>query len=105
MYTAIQAADIEKLGTVPGIGKKSAARIALELKDKVARLHPSGEPAGAGPGRSANPLYGDALSALVNLGYRQPDVKEALKRVEEAGAMTQGLEQVIREALKDLAKG
>ena len=49
--------------------------------------------------------YEDALSALVNLGYRQPDVKEALKRIEKSGAMAQGLEGVIREALKDLAKG
>jgi len=90
---------------VSGIGKKSAARIALELKDKVARLHPAGEPAEPGSGRSANRLYEDALSALVNLGYRQPDVKEALKRIEKSGAMAQGLEGVIREALKDLAKG
>ena len=105
LFSAIQAGDIEKLGTVSGIGKKSAARIALELKDKVARLHPAGEPAEPGSGRSANPLYEDALSALVNLGYRQPDVKEALKRIEKSGAMAQGLEGAIREALKDLAKG
>ena len=68
-------------------------------------MHPSGEPVGTGDGRSDNPFYEDALSALVNLGYRQPDVKEALKRVEKSGGMTQGLETVIREALKDLAKG
>lgn len=77
----------------------------MELKDKVAKLHPSGDLGVAGSGRSDNPLYEDALSALVNLGYRQPDVKEALKRVEQSGVLTQGLEQVIREALKDLAKG
>lgn len=105
LFAAILAGDIEKLGTVSGVGKKSAARIALELKDKVSRLHPSGEPVGTGDGRSDNPFYEDALSALVNLGYRQPDVKEALKRVEKSGGMTQGLETVIREALKDLAKG
>ena len=105
LFSAIQAGDIEKLGTVSGIGKKSAARIALELKDKVARLHPAGEQAASGSGQPANPLYEDALSALVNLGYRQPDVKEALKRIEKSGAMAQGLEGAIREALKDLAKG
>jgi Holliday junction DNA helicase RuvA len=90
---------------VSGIGKKSAARIALELKDKVARLYPAGEQARRGADEPAHPLYDDALSALVNLGYRQPDVKEALKRIEKSGAMAQGLEGVIREALKDLAKG
>ncbi|MBS0169315.1 MAG: Holliday junction branch migration protein RuvA [Nitrospira sp.] len=105
LFSAIQASDVEKLGTVSGIGKKSAARIALELKDKVARLHPVNSAGEGGQQQSVSPLYDDALSALVNLGYRQPDVKEALKRVEKSGAMAQGLEQVIREALKDLAKG
>ncbi len=105
LFSAIQAGDTEKLGTVPGIGKKSAARIALELKDKVAKLHPECISDDSGNGQPVSPLYDDALSALVNLGYRQPDVKEALKRVEKSGAMAQGLEQVIREALKDLAKG
>ena len=105
LFSAIQAGDIEKLGTVSGIGKKSAARIALELKDKVARLYPAGEQSTSGTGQPAHPLYDDALSALVNLGYRQPDVKEALKRIEKSGAMAQGLEGAIREALKDLAKG
>lgn len=105
LFSAIQVGDTEKLATVSGIGKKSAARIALELKDKVAKLHPVGAPGGADNGRPVSPLYDDAMSALVNLGYRQPDVKEALKRVEKFGAMARGLEQVIREALKDLAKG
>ena len=52
-----------------------------------------------------NPLYEDALSALVNLGYRLQDVKDTLKRIEKAGNASQGLKDVIREALKDLAKG
>ena len=71
----------------------------------MAKLHPVCTSDDSGNGQPVSPLYDDALSALVNLGYRQPDVKEALKRVEKSGAMAQGLEQVIREALKDLAKG
>ncbi len=105
LFSAIQAGDTDKLGTVSGIGKKSAARIALELKDKVARLQPAGTSVSGSNGEPVSPLYEDALSALVNLGYRPPDVKEALKRVDKSGAMARGLEQVIREALKDLAKG
>lgn len=105
LFAAIQAGDIEKLGTVSGIGKKSAARIALELKDKVARLHPVGEAIEPANGLGSNPLYEDALSALVNLGYRLPDVKDTLKRIERSGTAAQGLKDVIREALKDLAKG
>lgn len=105
LFAAIQAGDTEKLGTVSGIGKKSAARIALELKDKVARLHPAGAAVDSENGPVGNPLYEDALSALVNLGYRLQDVKDTLKRIEKAGTAAQGLKDVIREALKDLAKG
>ncbi len=105
LSAAIQAGDIEKLGTVSGIGRKSAARIALELKDKVARLQPVGEATEPETRADSDPLYEDALSALVNLGYRLPDVKDTLKKIEKSGAAVQGLKDVIREALKDLAKG
>jgi holliday junction DNA helicase RuvA len=105
LSAAIQAGDIEKLGTVSGIGRKSAARIALELKDKVARLQPVGEATEPEASADSNPLYEDALSALVNLGYRVPDVKDTLKKIETSGAAAQELKDVIREALKDLAKG
>lgn len=105
LFAAIQAGDTEKLGTVSGIGKKSAARIALELKDKVTRLHPDGEAVDSENRPVGNPLYEDALSALVNLGYRLQDVKDTLKRIEKAGTAAEGLKDVIREALKDLAKG
>ena len=105
LSAAIQAGDIEKLGTVSGIGRKSAARIALELKDKVARLQPVGEATEPETRADSDPLYEDALSALGNLGYRLPDVKDTLKKIEKSGAAAQGLKDVIREALKDLAKG
>jgi Holliday junction DNA helicase RuvA len=105
LFAAIRAGDTEKLGTVSGIGKKSAARIALELKDKVVRLHDVEGAVDSDNGAVSNPLYEDALSALVNLGYRLQDVKDTLKRIEKTGTATQGLKDVIREALKDLAKG
>lgn len=105
LFAAIQAGNTEKLGTVSGVGKKSAARIALELKDKVARLDPSGEAVESENRPLADPLYEDALSALMNLGYRLQDVKETLKRIEKLGDATYGLKDIIREALKDLAKG
>jgi Holliday junction DNA helicase RuvA len=105
LFSAIQAGDVDKLATVPGIGKKSAGRIALELKDKVGGLHPTADrplPGGDGP---ADPLYEDALSALVNLGYRAPDVKDVLKRLPKGADQTDNLKDVIREALKHLARG
>lgn len=105
LVSAIQSADIDKLETVPGIGKKSAGRIVLELKDKATKLHPglsaSTEPVGQGQDR----MFDDALSALVNLGYRPQDAKESLKRTRKAAAGPDKLQDLIRETLKDLARG
>jgi len=102
---AIQTEDVDKLSTVPGIGTKSASRITLELKDKVGKIQPVSaqipvlEPDGIdGP-------FEDALSALVNLGYRPQDAKEALKRVTKAAAGPVALKQLVREGLKELARG
>lgn len=105
LVSAVQAEDVEKITTVPGIGKKSAGRIALELKDKVERLQPASTGA-----RSAGPavphgFQDDALSALVNLGYRPAKVKEVLARVTQARPESLLLKDLIRESLKDLARG
>ncbi|MBS0153358.1 MAG: Holliday junction branch migration protein RuvA [Nitrospira sp.] len=102
---AIQTTDVEKLETVPGIGKKSAGRLALELKDKVGKIqgiHPHS--AAAEPAEFDN-LFEDALSALVHLGYRAQDAKEALKRVTKAASGSLALKELIREGLKELARG
>jgi len=103
--SAVQAGDVEKLATVPGIGKKSAARIALELKDKVSRLGISAQSADSG--RTTDRLdvvQEDALSALVNLGYRPAEVRETLKRLEQVRPGQRPLKDLIREALKELAR-
>jgi Holliday junction DNA helicase RuvA len=105
LVAAILAGDVEKLSSVPGIGKKTAARIALELKDKVERLRVTPGPipqAASGPmGR----LQDDALSALVNLGYKAADVKAAITRAVQARPEPVPLTELIREVLKDLARG
>jgi len=105
LASAVTAGDVDKLASVPGIGKKSAGRIALELKDKVERLRVTPSPipqAASGPlGR----LQEDALSALVNLGYKAADVKEAIKRAAQVRPEPIPLTELIREVLKDLARG
>jgi Holliday junction DNA helicase RuvA len=105
LIAAVQAGDVDKLATVPGIGKKSAGRIALELKDKVARLHPAATQTLDVTSGPANQLQEDALSALVNLGYRAAEAKEVLKRMTYARPNQMALRDLIREALKDLARG
>lgn len=106
LVSAIQAADLEKLATVPGIGKKSAGRIALELKDKLVKLHPgSAAPSGLPGGEKHDTTLEDALSALVNLGYRPQDAKDALRQVKKMKPDPMVLKELIRDSLKELARG
>ena len=102
---AIQTEDVDKLATVPGIGKKSAGRMALELKDKIGKIQ--GAPTRSAVSEAPGPdgPYEDALSALINLGYRAQDAKEALKRATKAATGSLALKELIREGLKELARG
>jgi len=105
LISAITAGDVDKLATVPGIGKKSAGRIALELKDKVERLHPATAKMPETPSGPSDRLVDDALSALINLGYRATEVREVLNRLARSRPEPLSLKDMIREALKDLARG
>ena len=105
LVAAIQSGDVEKLTTVPGIGHKSASRLVLELKDKVGKLQPGLSPASEAPRQGQDAIFDDALSALVNLGYRPQDAKEALKHVKKSNTESIVLKDMIRESLKELARG
>jgi Holliday junction DNA helicase RuvA len=104
LVSAIQSGDVEKLTTVPGIGNKSASRLVLELKDKVGKLHPGLASGNESPPQGQDATFEDALSALVNLGYRPQDAKEALKQVKKSTAEHMALKDMIRECLKELAR-
>ncbi len=106
LVSAIRGADLEKLATVPGIGKKSAGRIALELKDKLTKLDPSPMVSARMPGGTKpDTTFDDALSALVNLGYRPQDAKGALQQVKKMKPDSIPLKELIRDSLKELARG
>jgi Holliday junction DNA helicase RuvA len=105
LVRAVQSEDIDKLSTVPGIGKKSASRIALELKDKVGKIQSATVQVSASEGAGLDGPFEDALSALVNLGYRPQDAKEALRRVTKGDTGPVVLKNLIREGLKELARG
>jgi len=105
LVSAIQSGDVEKLETVPGIGKKSAGRLVLELKDKLTKLHPALMPPDAQLLRGRDEPFDDALSALTNLGYRASDAKEALKAAQQSRSGPLTLQELIRESLKKLARG
>jgi len=105
LVSAIQSGDVEKLETVPGIGKKSAGRLVLELKDKLTKLHPALVPSDAQLLKGRDEQFDDALSALTNLGYRTSDAKEALKAAQQLRSGPLTLQELIRESLKKLARG
>ena len=106
LCTAIESGDIETLGSIPGVGKKSASRIVLELKDKTNRimLADSQQPS-TSPPEPTNFLQEEAASALINLGYRTPEVKKAMNLALAKMDGTYQLEDLIRTTLKELAKG
>ena len=94
---ALAQRDIRRLAGIPGIGKKSAERIVLELKDKRIAAGGPKRPAAAGEG-----LLQDALSALINLGYPKNVAEKALDAARGQGADT--LEALLRQSLKWLSK-
>ena len=107
---AILAGDLKRLTMLPGVGKKTAERICVELKEKVAHLS-SGTLPFSVDGQDvivvAGSVVADALSALTNLGYPDPVARKALETVkrqqgEEAFAQIR-IEILIREALRTLA--
>jgi Holliday junction DNA helicase RuvA len=104
LVRAIRVQDVARLTKIPGIGKKTAERIGLELKDRLPHATvETAEPAAAS-GRPENQLRDDLLSALVNLGYQAAAAEKAIDRVTKA-APDAGFEQALREALRSMMKG
>lgn len=99
LWAAVSSNDVARLSAIPGVGKKTAERLALELRDKLAA--PVGQK-GEQPPVSSNPMRDDALSALVNLGYKKQDAEKALDRLNEDGA-ADSIETLIRDSLNLLS--
>jgi holliday junction DNA helicase RuvA len=103
LIRAIRAQDVARLTAIPGIGKKTAERIGLELKD---RLPQAASAAGATPPVAApeDQLREDLLSALLNLGYQRGAAETTIDKVLKA-APDARFEQALREALRSMMKG
>ena len=97
MVSAIRAGDIARLTRIPGIGKKTAERMLLELRDK---LEGFGE---CPPTKLATPVEEDVLSALVNLGYQRVAAERALDTAAGNGPAT-SFDVLFRDALSALSK-
>ncbi|MBU6498998.1 MAG: Holliday junction branch migration protein RuvA [Rhodospirillales bacterium] len=103
LIATIQAGDRGGLTRAPGVGAKLAVRLLTELREKAGAM-----PVGIGPSPAMPAPNGraeaDALSALVNLGYRRAEAQAALARVAERLGDEAGLDALIRDSLKDLAR-
>ncbi len=99
MAAAIRGNDLARLTKIPGIGKKTAERMVLELRDKLPEA--AGTSAPAAPVMSA--MEEDVLSALLNLGYQRPAAEKALASVVKNGK-SGSFDAVFREALAGLSK-
>jgi Holliday junction DNA helicase RuvA len=98
MVGAIRNNDIARLTRIPGIGKKTAERMVLELRDK---LPPAGAEAPAAPTMTA--MEDDVLSALMNLGYQRPAAERALAQAAKNGK-EESFEALFRNTLAALSK-
>jgi Holliday junction DNA helicase RuvA len=99
LLRALAAGDVARLTRIPGVGKKTAERLVLELREKAAEL-------AAAPATSAVPSEPDdedLLVALVNLGYRRGDAEKALAEVRRESA-TAAVPELLRLALRRLAR-
>jgi Holliday junction DNA helicase RuvA len=104
LVEAVRAADIARLSRIPGIGKKTAERIALELKDKLDGAPGASATSEAAPS-SDRSVRDDVRSALVNLGYNEGLAEKALDAViKEEGSQPAAFEHLLRQALKRLAR-
>ena len=99
MVGAIRGGDVARLTRIPGIGKKTAERMVLELRDKLPVA--AAGPAVAAPTLSA--VEEDVISALVNLGYQRPAAEEALASAAR-GDKSGSFDGLFRGALATLSK-
>jgi Holliday junction DNA helicase RuvA len=103
LVAAIAAGDRASLTRAPGVGSRLAMRVLTELRDKAGAM-PS-TPGFAATRPAAGGMAEDAISALVNLGYRRPEAQSIVARTVERLGDAAALDAVIRDSLKELAPG
>ncbi len=100
---ALSRGDLARLSAIPGIGKKTAERLVLELREKVKKLGLETAPRTAVPGRAPERgAIDDVTSALVNLGYKEAVVAKILNELAPPDSMP--MEELLKLALKRLMR-
>lgn len=101
--SAVVAGDITAISRINGVGKKTAERIVLELKDKVGVAAEWEASSAKNAPSPADAVVHDAVLALISLGYKQVEAHKAIKRVQDLAPAPLGAEDLIRQALKILS--
>jgi Holliday junction DNA helicase RuvA len=100
---AVFTEDRQTLTKIPGVGKKMAERMILELRDRVVKLAPQEPREEARAESTLDAVREDALSALVNLGYKKSAAKTVVDRILDDPAEGLALEAILKRALKELS--
>lgn len=104
LVQALRAGNLAKLVAIPGVGKKTAERMLLELKDKAAAILPPGlEEVSGAVAQSGDAMRNDVISALVNLGYQQSAAEKAVSAVLKE-TPDANFTAALKQALRTLAK-
>jgi Holliday junction DNA helicase RuvA len=98
LVRAIAEGDEARLTKAPGVGKKTAARIVLELRDKMAK-----ESLSTSSPTTRGGALDDLRSALANLGYKTPQIDRAVTKCKPLAEQGKGLDELVREALRHIA--
>ena len=110
MVGAIRTNNLARLVSIPGVGRKTAERLVVDLRDKIAALSSpaleeefAAKAASAGAPTSEDSIRNDALSALANLGYQKSAAEKAVtKAIDEGGELS--VELILRRSLRSMAK-
>jgi len=99
---AIRQSNLARLTSIPGIGKKTAERLVVELRDKLAKVGATIPEESAAPSSSQHQQ--DVISALVNLGYAKPSAEKAVQTIVSSSTSEPPFEEMLRAALRQLSR-
>jgi Holliday junction DNA helicase RuvA len=102
LVAAIAKGDVARLTKIHGVGRKTAERLVLELRDKVKEISLEAKPGGKKPVLNTGGVTADLVSALINLGYKEPQAEAAAQAASERAGEGAQFELLFREALKVL---
>ena len=103
LVATVRQEDVARLTVIPGVGRKTAERIIVELRDKLAGLDIAGETDRPAPQQTSTAVLDDALSALLNLGYKRAVAQRAIEQACKLLQRHITLKGLLQECLRSLA--